>query len=255
MTGRRNIIDAKVVMAGGLSLNGGTGLISGSAAAPTASFTASGGDLILDNLAGFSASIAGMTNAGEKIDLGGFAYSTGETVSWTQGAGHGTLTVSGGGKVANLTLIGSYSTSNFTLSNDGKGGAYITDPPVGGGGGAQVLAFAQAMAGFGQGSETSIAGGTAVQHQSATMSLASALIPTGSTSGRVPERFGAQACTGLERRHQTARPCTSRVLVADGAVADQAQEAERGRDERPEQGQNAQGHRGDQQQAGDLPRP
>ena len=178
------IIDAGATVAGGLVLNGGTGLISGAAAAgQTVSFTASGGDLILDNLSGFSASIAGMTNAGDKIDLGGFAYSAGETVSWTQGSGSGTLTVTDGGLVAKLTLIGSHSTSNFALSNDGKGGTYITDPPVAGGGAAQALAFTQAMAGFGQAREASIAGVTAVQRESASMSLASALIPTGSTSG------------------------------------------------------------------------
>ena len=56
------------------------------------------------------------------------------TVSWTQlvsgGAGSGTLTVTSGSHVANITLIGQYATGNFKLSNDGGGGTLIVDPPL-----------------------------------------------------------------------------------------------------------------------------
>ena len=131
------------------------------AAGQTVSFTASGGDIVLDNPAAFSASIAGMTNASDKIDLGGFTYGAGETVSWTEAAGNtsGTLTVTDGSKTASLTLLGSYVTSDFSLSDDGIGGTYVVDPPHAGASasaatavatGAGVAAFTQAMSVFGQ---------------------------------------------------------------------------------------------------------
>ncbi len=56
------------------------------------------------------------------------------TVSWTQlvsgSSGSGTLTVSGGGHVANITLLGQYATGNFSISSDGNGGTLVTDPPI-----------------------------------------------------------------------------------------------------------------------------
>jgi hypothetical protein len=56
-------------------------------------------------------------------------------VSWTQlvssGANaSGTLTVSGGGSSANLTLLGQYVTANFGIQSNGVGGTLVTDPPV-----------------------------------------------------------------------------------------------------------------------------
>ena len=80
----------------------------------------------------------------QKIDLAGFAYSsTGETATWSQTGGGGVLTVSDGGQVAILTLVGAYVTSNFVFSDDGHGGTFVVDPPVAG--------FSQAMATFGVG--------------------------------------------------------------------------------------------------------
>ena len=35
-----------------------------------------------------------------------------------------------GAKTANLTLVGTYVTSNFVLSNDGHGGTFVADPPI-----------------------------------------------------------------------------------------------------------------------------
>jgi hypothetical protein len=155
------IVSAGAVVTGGLVLNGGEALIAGTAGAgQTIGFTASGGRLVIDNLAGFSAAISGMANASDKIDLGGFTYGAGETVSWTEAGGNtsGTLTVTDGAKSASLTLIGSYVTSDFSLSDDGMGGTYVVDPPSAAGAsiaaatstGAGVAAFAQAMSVFGQ---------------------------------------------------------------------------------------------------------
>jgi hypothetical protein len=42
----------------------------------------------------------------------------------------GTLTVSDGIYTANLTLLGQYTTAQFTKATDGHGGTLIGDPPV-----------------------------------------------------------------------------------------------------------------------------
>jgi hypothetical protein len=42
----------------------------------------------------------------------------------------GTLTVSGGGHVAEITLFGQYMHNNFNIAPDGRGGTLVTDPPV-----------------------------------------------------------------------------------------------------------------------------
>jgi DNA invertase Pin-like site-specific DNA recombinase len=58
------------------------------------------------------------------------------TLSWTQltaGAnGSGTLTVTSGAAIQTLTLLGQYSTANFSATSDGAGGTLITDPPASG---------------------------------------------------------------------------------------------------------------------------
>ena len=65
--------------------------------------------------------------SGDKIDLGHFAFGSGSTQTYTEAASHtsGTLSVVNGGNQANLTLLGSYVTSNFALSNDGAGGTLV----------------------------------------------------------------------------------------------------------------------------------
>jgi hypothetical protein len=84
--------------------------------------------LQLDNLAGFDAAISGLSAPAQKIDLKGFAFSSGETATWTQAGSSGTLTVNDGAKSASLTLIGTYVTSKFHLAADGHGGTFVSDP-------------------------------------------------------------------------------------------------------------------------------
>ena len=107
------------------------------------------GELQIDNLTDFRAKIGGLGGAGDKIDLGGFAFSsTGETVSWIQTGTSGTLTVHDGTKVAHLSLIGTYAKGDFNLAADGDGGTLISDP---GGVPAAALAatrFVESVAGF-----------------------------------------------------------------------------------------------------------
>jgi autotransporter passenger strand-loop-strand repeat protein len=132
VSGGNLVVYSGGALTGGLTIEAGTATISGTAAAgQTISFTGPTGDLVLENLGGFAAKIAGMSGTGQKVDLLGFAYSSStESAVWSQGTGSGTLTVTDGAQVASLTLIGSYVTSNFTLSNDGHGGTYVLDPPV-----------------------------------------------------------------------------------------------------------------------------
>ena len=121
-----------------------------------------------------------MSRATQRLDLGGFAFSSGESVTWTQSGTSGTLTVSDGAKVAQLTLIGTYATGDFQLSTDGHGGTFVDDPPAHHAAPAAAN-FAQTVAGL-----TSDGAGFATIHTrrgSAVMNGAMPLL-TATTSGR-----------------------------------------------------------------------
>jgi hypothetical protein len=69
---------------------------------------------------------------GDAIDLQSLGFTSGvTTLSWTQltsGANaSGTLTVTSGAAVENLTLLGQYSLANFNATSDGQGGTLITE--------------------------------------------------------------------------------------------------------------------------------
>jgi autotransporter passenger strand-loop-strand repeat protein len=147
--GRETILSGGT--AGGLILSGGTAVISGIVGAgQTAKFAGPGGDLALDNLPAFKGQIAGF-GAGDKIDLGGFAFAKSETVAFKEAASKtsGTLTVVDGSKTATLTLTGVYVTSNFALATDAAGGTFVSyksgGPAVQT---AEVHQMASAIAGF-----------------------------------------------------------------------------------------------------------
>jgi len=115
------------------TISGGTLEVTSGAIGGNVTF-ASGGILELDSLMAFGGTISGFT-LGDEIDLRGLAYTSGTTnLSWTQltsGANSsGTLTVSSGAAVENLTLLGQYSLANFSATSDGFGGTLITDPPA-----------------------------------------------------------------------------------------------------------------------------
>ena len=113
-------------MSGGLTISSGTANISGTVAAGQEILFAGPGDLALYNLASFHATIGGFST-GDEFDLGGFGYATSETEVFTENAAHtqGTLTVTDGAKVANLTLLGNYATGDFHLSTDNHGGTFV----------------------------------------------------------------------------------------------------------------------------------
>jgi len=132
---------------GGITLHGGRAIISGTmAAGQTVSFVGTLGTLALDNLAGFAAAISGFGGASERIDLGGFAFGSGETATWSQA--NNTLTVHDGAKSASLSLIGTYATSDFQLSHDGQGGTFIRAAGASPGAVPATTRFAQAAAGL-----------------------------------------------------------------------------------------------------------
>ncbi len=132
------------IVSGGAS--GGTisgGLIevtSGGTASGTVTFV-SGGTLQLDAGASFTGAIKGF-GIPDRIDLRGVAFGSGTTGKFTEAASltSGTLSVTSGTHTVHLTLLGSYTTSNFTLGPDGKGGTLVTDPPAASG--APRLTFA-----------------------------------------------------------------------------------------------------------------
>jgi autotransporter passenger strand-loop-strand repeat protein len=90
-----------------------------------------GGELLLEASTSFAGMIAGFT-VPDRLDLRDIAFVSGTTTeSFTQvSTTSGTLTVSEGGHTANLTLLGTYMTSDFHLGTDLHGGTLVTDPPA-----------------------------------------------------------------------------------------------------------------------------
>jgi len=132
ISGGTLVVSSGGTISGDLTIEAGRATVSGTmAAGETVSFTGGAGALELDNLTGFQAAISGFSTTDQRIDLGGFAFGGGETLSWTQSGTSGTLTVQDGGQSASLTLIGTYTARSFHLLNDAHGGTAIrgTAPP------------------------------------------------------------------------------------------------------------------------------
>ena len=160
----------------GLTLEGGVATLSGTTAAgQIVRFAGASAELQLSNLAGFHAQISGMNAIGQKLDLGGFVYSSTETAVWSQTGTSGTLTITDGARKAVLDLIGTYVSSDFHLATDSAGGTFVDDPRTS----PAAVRFAAAIAGF-SGRDT----GLATVHNGG-MSLTNALpLATAATSGR-----------------------------------------------------------------------
>jgi autotransporter passenger strand-loop-strand repeat protein len=128
----------EIVSSGGFTattaISGGTLEVASGGSAGEILFGDSG-TLQLDALMAFDGTISGFHTPADAIDLRGLAFTSGTTdLSWTQltsGAnGSGTLTVTSGAAFQTLTLLGQYSTANFSATSDGFGGTLITDPPA-----------------------------------------------------------------------------------------------------------------------------
>ena len=115
-------------IASGTTIVGGTlEITSGGSDGGKATFAASTGTLLLDSTT-FSGTVAGMT-AQDTIDLRNFNFATAQVTSSVT-ATSATLTVSAGGDIAHVILLGNYIGSTFTASNDGFNGTSIVDPHV-----------------------------------------------------------------------------------------------------------------------------
>jgi autotransporter passenger strand-loop-strand repeat protein len=141
----------ETVLSGGIAsattLSGGTLEVQsgGSTGSGPITFTNAGGDLQLDDSQHFHGLIAGFASPSgvtEEIDLRDIVFGKKTKVSFKEDKNHlsGTLTVTDGTQTASLTLLGQYSTGNFSLSSDGHGGTIVTDPSLVGSAGHPVLA-------------------------------------------------------------------------------------------------------------------
>jgi autotransporter passenger strand-loop-strand repeat protein len=115
-------------IASGTTIAGGTlEITSGGSDGGKVTFAANSGTLLLDSTT-FSGTVAGM-KAQDAIDLRNFSFATAQVTSSVT-ATSATLTVSAGGDIAHIILLGNYMASTFTASNDGVGGTSIVDPHV-----------------------------------------------------------------------------------------------------------------------------
>jgi hypothetical protein len=100
-----------------------------------------GGTLQLDDSQHFASTglVAGFgpPKSTEGIDFADIPFISGgpgaTTMNYTSGnIGNtsGTLTVSGGGHIANITLLGQYMAGDFSIASDNHGGTLVTDPPT-----------------------------------------------------------------------------------------------------------------------------
>jgi hypothetical protein len=118
---------------GNFSLSGTTELeLFGASSANVTFASGSTGTFKLDNSQNFAGSIAGLA-LGNHLDLADIAFGANTTLGYTPNAGNtgGTLSITDGTNTANLALLGTYATGNFTLSSDGNGGTAVVDPPLG----------------------------------------------------------------------------------------------------------------------------
>jgi hypothetical protein len=91
------------------------------------SFIGSTGTLELDNSARFTGSVSGFA-AQDQIDLRDIVFNPQTTLGYTANAANtgGTLMVTNSADSANITLVGSHTSSQFAMSSDGHGGTLVT---------------------------------------------------------------------------------------------------------------------------------
>jgi autotransporter passenger strand-loop-strand repeat protein len=137
-SGGRDYVEAGGTANGTTISSGGMlDLTSGSSAGatPTTFAGSSGGLLVLNDSMHFGGLVAGFSGA-DQIDLADIPYvARTTTFNWSQTTtdanASGTLTVTDGGNVANITLLGQYQANQFALAADGAG-TVVTCPPAAG---------------------------------------------------------------------------------------------------------------------------
>jgi hypothetical protein len=112
---------------------GATAEITGADAKPV-TFQATTGMLALDHSATFTGQVSGFTGTGavassDEFDLKDVKFAS-ATESYNGTSSGGTLTVKDGTTTANISLVGDYTHTTFTLSSDGHNGTIVIDPPA-----------------------------------------------------------------------------------------------------------------------------
>jgi hypothetical protein len=144
-------IESDAVVGGGAVVigNGVVDVLSGGTANVAFLANGSGGLEIADspgNASAFTGTVSGFggmnhTNHKQFIDLTSVGFASGQIhLSYTAAAGSGTLSVMGGVTlVAQIKMIGSYTSTNFSAKADSNGNVEIVDPAVPNGGSAQTF--------------------------------------------------------------------------------------------------------------------
>jgi hypothetical protein len=90
-------------------------------------FTGTTGTLTIDHSLAFTGQITGLAGA-DALDLIDISYGATTTATFLGNTAGGTLTVSDGARTANISLVGNYLSSSWTLSADAQGGTVVVDP-------------------------------------------------------------------------------------------------------------------------------
>jgi len=97
-------------------------------------FAGATGTLVLDQSTTFSGQLSNFTGNGnlsgsDQLDLKDIAFALGVSESYAGNSTGGVLTISDGqNDTANISLVGNYVGSTFSLSSDGHGGTIVIDP-------------------------------------------------------------------------------------------------------------------------------
>jgi hypothetical protein len=92
-------------------------------------FAGTTGTLQLDNSAGFTGTVAGMTGQ-DTLDLRDINFASIQQPVFSGTSSGGTLSVTDGNITAKIALLSNYMASTFVASSDGHGGTFVTDPPL-----------------------------------------------------------------------------------------------------------------------------
>src|ERR1700722_1362528 len=101
-------------------------------------FNGATGTLVLDHSSSFTGKLINLTGNGnslssDQIDLKDIGFGSGTTYSYAGNSSGGILTISDAqNHTANISLVGNYTNSTFTLSSDGQSGTLVIAPPMNG---------------------------------------------------------------------------------------------------------------------------
>jgi hypothetical protein len=139
--GTVEVTDGKLEIAGTatgtgvLKIDAGATLQLDGADSVNVTFAGSTGELILNDPAHFTGTVAGATGSlttGDKIDLTNIAYSNNDayTLSYDKATNLTTLKVTDGSTTDTIKLAGDQTAATWNFSSDGHGGTIAVDPPA-----------------------------------------------------------------------------------------------------------------------------